>query len=154
MNNHAAIPGASPVTLKRARARAFAERAAQRAAHLPEAERLLVLAICQQGQSATHLAALMGKPSRTIRRRIRNLLRRVMTPEFALVVASRQDWAPTMRDVATACIINGRSLTAAARDLSLSYHIVRRHRDAIVAMARAQSSRTARTLPAQHKAAA
>ncbi len=154
MHNHAAVPGASPVTIKRARARAFAERAAQRAAHLPEAERLLVLAICQQGQSATHLAALMGKPPRTIRRRIRNLLRRVMTPEFALVVSTRQDWAPTMRDVGTACILNGRSLSGAARDLALSYHIVRRHRDAIVAMARAQSVRAARPFLAPHKAAA
>ena len=130
-------PLSAAVTLKRASARAFAERAAQRANHLDEPERQLLLAVCQRGQKATEIAALVGENVRRTRRRIRGLLRRVMSREFALVVAQREAWGTTMRAVGDACIVRGHSLNRAAATLGLTYHAVRRHRDAIVAMANA-----------------
>ncbi len=129
------LPAAA--TLRRASARAFAERATQRANHLDEPERQLLLAVCQRGQKATEIAALVGENVRRTRRRIRNLLRRVMSPEFALVVAQRDVWGATMRAVGDACIVRGHSLNRAAATLGLSYHAVRRQRDAIVAMTNA-----------------
>ncbi len=127
---------ATPAALRRAGARALAERAVQRAAHLPEAERQLVLAVCQRGQKATEVAALTGRHPRAVRRQLVRLLRRVNTPEFALVVGHGEAWSATMRSVGQACFVRGLSLSAAAKSLSLTYHAVRRQRDAVCALAR------------------
>ena len=53
---------------------------------------------------------------------------------FAFVIIHREQWPPTRRKVANETILHGLPLRAAAKQLDLSLHTVRRHADAIRVM--------------------
>jgi hypothetical protein len=70
----------------------------------------------------------------SLRRRVRRLVRRVLSREFVFVIHHRAGWTRSVRDVATACWIEGHSMRSAARHLSLSLHEVRRCHAAVSAL--------------------
>jgi DNA-directed RNA polymerase specialized sigma24 family protein len=126
------------------------------AAELPSEQVALLRAAYADGRSAIEIAALVSAASidpthaadaprdptiprvsatpRAIRRRLRRLSRRVMSPQFIFVLRHRDTWPPSRRRVATACVLHGLSLRQAAASLRLSLYTVRRHHDAIGAL--------------------
>jgi len=88
--------------------------------------------------------------ARTLRARVRRVVRRMLTPEYQAVarwlalekLGPRPDHSPLgaegslRRKVAVFCFLHGLSLREASRELAASLHTVRRQRDAIAALAR------------------
>ncbi len=109
---------------------------------LPE-ERALIDAMYRQGLNATQIAQLRSVPVRVIRRRIRAVVTRVTSHRFVFVMRHRDQWPPTRRRVATACILQGRSFRQAATHLRISLHTVRRQMDAVNAMCDADQLQSA-----------
>lgn len=97
-------------------------------------ERALLDAVYGRGQSAAEVARLLRDTPRRVRGRIGKLVRRVLAPEFALVVARKDSWTNARRRVAVACFVRGWSLRKAVAELGLSLHTVRHHRLAVTAM--------------------
>ncbi len=129
--------------LRRGFRRETAERLVERAAHLPQLDRYLVEGVFRDGRSIADLAAVWsdhpqpGRSAKSLRRRLHRLVERLDSPGFVLVAECRDRWAPTRRRVATACFLHGQSLRQAADSLGMSLHTVRRHFEAITAIAEA-----------------
>lgn len=139
--------------LRRRHARRVVEQLVAAAAALPDPERILIQTAYADGRPVTEIAKLRGEDPRSLRRRIRTLVRRVLTPEFAYVALHRAAWPRTRRRVGELCVLEGRSLREAAEVLDVSLHAVRRHRDTIIALAEAGAGR-ARRAPAPGREAA
>jgi len=96
--------------------------------------------------------------ARALRSRVRRVVRRIMTPEYQAVArwfaieklsdglfaqpsslshpaAPDGPGGTLRRRIAISCFLHGLSIREAARQLGLSLHTVRRHRDAVAAMA-------------------
>lgn len=125
--------------LRRRRRRELCDQVLARAAWLEPSDRALLEAVYRDGRSAVELAQLTGDNPRTLRRRIRRLVRRVLGPEFAFVAGRRERWTSSRRRVAEACILHGQSMRTAASELGVSLHTVRRHLAAIRAQYEVQS---------------
>lgn len=127
--------------LRRGFRRDMAQTLVERARHLPEPDRYLIEGVFRDGRSIAELAAMWGEnpePGRSpksLRRRLHRLVDRLNSPRYLLVAEYRDRWAPTRRRVATACVLHGMSLREAADALGTSLHTVRRHFDAVVAIA-------------------
>jgi DNA-directed RNA polymerase specialized sigma24 family protein len=104
-----------------------------RASHLLPEDRALISAVYQDNLSAIQVAELLNVSPRAIRRRIRVLVQRLLSPRFEFVTRRSRHWGPTRRKVARACVLEGRTLRDAADTLGLTLHTVRRHMDAIAA---------------------
>lgn len=113
------------------------------AQHLPPSERELVYSVFQHGRPLRELAKLLRLSDESLRRRLRRLIARISTPEFAFVALRRGEWPASLRDVATAIVIEGKSLRATQRDLRISMHAVRTLRQRALAMARGAQETTA-----------
>ena len=102
------------------------------------------LSITEGGDASGSLEAW----TRVARRRLRRLVARLESDRFMLVVGRRNAWATTRRRVAVTCVLQGRSLRQASRDLGLSLHTVRRHMEAVEAAceAYAEAGREARSV--------
>jgi len=124
--------------LRRRRQRALTETLLDRAEHLPADDRALLESVYREGASVSGLAELLNTPARSLRRRVRRLVQRVLSERYVFVAHRRREWSPTRRRVAEACVLGGRSLREAASELRLSLHAVRRHADAIHAMYEAE----------------
>ncbi len=120
--------------LRRKRRREVVERVVERAELLSPSDRALVLAYYRDGQRASDIARLAGEPVRALRRRLRRVVERVLSPRFEFVASRRLTWTPTRRRVACACVLEGYTLRETSRRLALSLHSVRRHHDAVQAM--------------------
>lgn len=120
--------------LRRRRQRDMVEHLLDRAACLPPDDLALLRAVYADGRTAVELAALMRCDARALRRRIRRLVERLLSPRFLFVLRHRDGWSATRKRVATACVLHGRSLREAAAELRLSLHTVRRHLDAVNAL--------------------
>ena len=141
MNDHHDLPSAldhpndihTLSDLRRRRPRDLADTLVSRAQHLLPEDRALISAVYQDNLTAIQVAELTSVPARTVRRRIKALVERLLSPRFEFVARSRQRWSPTRRRVAEACALRGMTLRAAAEDLNVSLHTVRRHMDAVAA---------------------
>ncbi len=120
--------------LRRKQRREVVERVVERAELLTPGDRALVLAYFRDQQHASDIARLAGEPVRAMRRRLRKLVERVLSPRFQFVASRRLAWPPTRRRVACSCVLEGYTLRETSRRLGLSLHSVRRHHDAIQAM--------------------
>lgn len=123
--------------LRRREARAeLIARLATRAELLPPEERALLKAVYERGMPVAKLAALRGAEgdAGALRRRLRRLVVRVLSPEFEFVARHRTGWGAARRRVATAMVLHGLSQRQAAAALGLSAHVVRRHREAVLAL--------------------
>jgi len=126
--------------LRRRRRGEWVDQLLDRAEWLPAGDRVLVEAVFRDGRSATELARLTGDEPRAVRRRIKRTVERALSGRLAFVIAHRASWAPTRRRIAEAMVIEGNSMREASRRLTLSYHTVRRHADAIDALYRETQS--------------
>lgn len=127
----------SSLDFRRRADREFVERILQRSEHLRDHDRQLLNLIFAGGKTAVDAASLLDKPPRAVRRQLRKLVLRLNSPRYLFVALHHKGWPPTRRGVAVACFLNGRSMSRAASELRLSYHTVRRHHDAIAALAEA-----------------
>lgn len=107
----------------------------QRAEWLEESDAALVRATYRDGHAAAAVARIMQQDERGLQRRLRKLIARLVSAEFSVVIQHWGNWNSTRRAVARACVLHGRSIRVAAEQLNLSLHTVRRHREAILAMA-------------------
>lgn len=126
--------------LRRKRQRDTADTILARADFLPPPDRTLILAVYEDSRPVADLARMMGQDPRALRRRIRRLVQRMVSPRYAFVAARRDQWSSTRRRVATACVLHGLSLRAAADQLGLSHYTVRRHCQIIDALVEAARS--------------
>ncbi|TVQ75472.1 MAG: hypothetical protein EA380_10775 [Phycisphaeraceae bacterium] len=122
------------VDLRRRGTRRYAEVALARSAHALPDDRALLEAVYERGVPAARVAALMHQPPRLVRRRLRIVIERLMSPEAGFVLRHMREWEPQRRRIATACILQGRSMREASRHLRMSLHTVRRELDAIRAL--------------------
>jgi DNA-directed RNA polymerase specialized sigma24 family protein len=118
-----------------------AERLVERAAGLPDSDRILVELVLGEGRSVSDIAALRNVPDQALRRHLRRLIRRLASDEYVFVSrhlfpphGGECRWSPIRRRVAEACVLRGMSMRQAARLLNLSLHTVRKHRHALSAM--------------------
>lgn len=119
------------VDLRRKQTRRYAEVALARAAHATPEDRAMLEAVYDRGVPASRIAALMRQHPRRIRRRLREVIERLMSDEAEFVLRHRRAWQPTRRMVATACVLEGRSMRETARRLRMSLHAVRREMEAV-----------------------
>lgn len=144
-------PGDAP-TLARLRDAALAEVIVHRADLLLPADRALLRAHFGAGITTPHLARLAPtltpgpgpepapapqrtqSTSRLIRKRIRALADRVLSREFAFVMAHQREWPPARRRAAQALVLHGLTLRDAAARTGLPVHALRRHADEIRAL--------------------
>lgn len=163
-DRHAALDAGVEADLRRRRRRDHTARLVERAVWLPPRDRALIEAVFHHGRTVTDLAKLTGDSPRSLRRHVRQLAARLVSPRFLFVVHHRDLWTASRRRVGTACFIEGLSLRAAAGQLGMSLHTVRRHTDAIEAayetvLAAARTGRPRTTAgpdprrPTEHRAA-
>lgn len=123
--------------LRRRRSRALADEILGQTAALEPHDGALLRAVFLDHKPMTELAALTRMPVRAVRRRVRELVRRVTSPEFAFVVRHSHAWPSERRRVAQAVVVMGKSYRQAGGDLGLSLHTVRCHSASIYAMCEA-----------------
>ncbi len=121
--------------LRRAHDPYIAEIIRERCRALNADDRATVSSIVLAGATARHIAALTGQNERSLRRKVRRILRRVLSVNFAFVVAHQREWTMQRRRVGQACFIDGLSLRGAAAQLGIPLHGVRKHHHAISCMA-------------------
>lgn len=122
----------------------------RRAHWLDPHDRELILAMFDRGQNATSIAIASRSSPRLVRRRIKQLIARLNDPRVAYVVAHQGHWGRTRQSVARDLFVRGCTMRQVSERLGVSLHCVRKHRDAIEAMAAAaqddaRTSRTSRT---------
>jgi hypothetical protein len=98
---------------------------------------------------AEHPELTLERAARSMRARIRRLVRRMLRPEFGYVAHQIHTWTPTRQRVARACILHGMPIRAASITLNLSLHTIRRHLDAVQAMYELDRQRIAERLRAR-----
>lgn len=106
----------------------------RRAHVLDPDDRALLEALLREGESPLGAAKSRGVSTRTVRRRLRRLINRMASERFLFVLAQHLSWPLGRRRVGEACVLRGRSMRAAARELGLSVHAVRRHLAVVSAM--------------------
>lgn len=122
------------VDLRRRETRELAETIVARAEWLLPADRDLMLAVFARGLTSAQAASLLGITTRSARRRVHALATRALSKEFEAVVRERGSWPPTRRRVATACVLEGRTLRQTAAHLRLTLHAVRTQMDIVRAL--------------------
>jgi len=120
--------------MRRKRRRALVTRILDAADHLPPDERQLLLAIYGRGMPVSEAAIMLGVPERQLRRRVKALVRRVCDPSFDAAVRLGPELPRQIRQVARLTAIEGLPMRQVAQRLGISYHNVRKHRDAFHAM--------------------
>lgn len=112
-------------------------RLVRRAHWLDPDDRELILAMFDRGQSAASIASIHQSNPRMVRRRLRQLITRLNDPRVAYVVAHQGHWGRTRQRVARDLFIRGFTMRQVSERLGVSLHCVRKHRDAIEALAAA-----------------
>ncbi len=120
--------------LRRRRRGAWVDQVLDRAGWLPPPERALVESVFRDGRTAVEIAHLTRQDPRAVRRRVRRAVDRALSDRVAFVMRARTRWTPTRRRVADLTILEGLSMRAASQRLGVSYHTVRRHKEAIEAL--------------------
>ncbi|GAB4520266.1 MAG: hypothetical protein Tsb0013_23890 [Phycisphaerales bacterium] len=139
--NRRDIPDPLPVPLapetldlRRSLHREHAERIVAHAVALPPQDRAMVESVYEQGLTVARLAGLRGECPRALRRRLRSVIARVLSPRYAFVLGHRHTWTPARRKIATAVVLHGRSMRAAASALGYSFHTVRKEMQLVDAL--------------------
>ena len=123
--------------LRRRRSRELADEILGQSAALAPEDGALLRAVFLDHKPMTELAALTRMPVRAVRRHVRELVRRVTSPEFAFVVRHSHAWPEQRRRVAQAVVVMGKSYRQTGWDLGLSLHAVRCHSASVYAMCEA-----------------
>jgi len=131
--------------LRRRRTRELAEVLVRSRWALPD-DRALIEAIYRDNLTAAHIASLRDESPRAVRRRVRAVAAQLLSPRFTVVLHERERWPARRRRVATACVLQGRTLREAARHLNLTLHTVRTEMAVINAVCDAHTPRGVATL--------
>lgn len=94
----------------------------------------LIDAIYGRGLTASEVARLRDEHPRTTRRRVRQVVARLLSDRYREVLRARDQWPPGRRAVADSCVLQGRSMRETAKCLGRSFHAVRREMDIINAL--------------------
>lgn len=115
-----------------------------RADALAPADRALILAVYRDGLPVSEVVGLLQLGRRrsvavpihavSVRRRLRSLVRHLLSPRFVYVWRHAGSWGPSRRRVAEICILQDRPMRDAAVELGLSAYQVRHHRHAVDAL--------------------
>ncbi len=127
------------VDLRRREVRDLAETLVARAAWALPEDRRLIEAVYREGMSAKAVAELRAEPVARIRRRLRRVIARLTSDRFLFVLRERDGWPAPRRRVATACVLQGRSMRDGAKHLKVSLHEVRRQLQLVDALREAAS---------------
>ncbi len=120
--------------LRRRRHRELAEIIVEHAQFALPADRALIESIHRDGLTAQQVAALNGSSPRSVRRRARLVVERLLSPRFTFVIVRRDQWPAVRRRVAVACVLQGRTMRETARHLRVSLHTVRKEMSIINAL--------------------
>ncbi|MCA9293780.1 MAG: hypothetical protein KDA20_08200 [Phycisphaerales bacterium] len=129
--------------LRRRRRRELAEVLVEHAQFILPMDRALIESIYRDGQTAQHVGALNAISPRAVRRRIRQLTERLLSPRFAYVLQHREQWPTIRRRIAVACALQGRTMRETSRHLRVSLHTVRKEMGIVDALLDAQSRQRA-----------
>lgn len=116
----------------------------RRAHWLRGRDREIAISFFQRGMHATEIASMMRMNARHVRKRIKQIVLRLRDPRCAYVVAHASGWSPRRRQIGEDLYIHGHSMRRISEQRGLSLHAVRKHRDAIDAMAMAAQQGYAR----------
>ena len=130
------------VDLRRSLSRTLVQTLSERSVFLPNTDHALIKEVYVSGKSIADVARSRGVEISPLRRRVRRLTSRMLTPRYRFVTEHRHTWRPTRKKVADACVIQGLSIKEAADRLDMSVYLVRKHRDAIEAMVEALGTQT------------
>jgi DNA-directed RNA polymerase specialized sigma24 family protein len=92
-------------------------------------DRVLLRSVYEHGMSASELAAVAGRQPRTLRHRLRQLVKRITSAEFQYVIHYRRGWPAERRAIVERLILRGHSQRRVAADLGISIHRVRQEWD-------------------------
>lgn len=133
-SNQPAQPPARPVDLRRRFDRKQAEQIVAKAMFLAPSDRALVLAVFRDHVTVEALARAAGTSAPRMRRRLRSLVRRLLSWRFEWALRARHQWAPARRRVAEACYFQGLTQRQIARRFQISLYAVRSHLAALRAL--------------------
>lgn len=111
--------------------RELSETLLNRAQFLEPADRALLEQVLEKGVRPRDIARVAGTSTRTIQRRVRNLMRRLADPDVLYVLRQHRGWSAPLRQVALALWVRRRTLRQTAAELGLSLHRVRQHAAAV-----------------------
>jgi DNA-binding CsgD family transcriptional regulator len=123
-----------PIDLRLKRADALNDQLVRRAEWLDAPDKAIVLAMFDEGYSAAEIARLGNLPVRMVRTRIHRLVNRLGDPKVAYVARFCGSWSKTRASIGRSVFLHGKSLRETANELSMSFYLVRRHRESIDAM--------------------
>ena len=116
--------------------RTNAARVLRLARKLPAPERLLIEQVYRHGLPVAEVARLTAKPTRSLQRRVANLIQRIRQPLYQFV-ASRGELLPReVRSTAKYSVLAGLSLRQTSIMTGLSLHRVRQHMNVIEILSR------------------
>lgn len=131
-STHAGVPiDQLFLDLRRRSSADIAARVRNAAPYLDPADREVLLAVLDRGQSAAAIGRIARRSPREVRRQVRKTYRRITSPEFTFVMQRVDSWVGTRRRVAVASFLQGLSLRDTAASLGLTVHTVRQHVQAI-----------------------
>ncbi len=116
---------AGPMDLRRQRQRALVECILARAAELMPDDRAVLTEVLGTQRSVAAVARRQNRCAMTLRRRVKLLIRHVLSPRFVFVLQERPNWPARRRAVATLCVLQMRSMREATRRLGLTHYQVR-----------------------------
>ncbi len=123
--------------LRRKQSRSLSTRVIRRAHWLDPYDREIALAYFDRGMKGADIGALLNIDPRHVRKRIKQIVLLLEDPRCAYVVAHRNAWSSRRRMIAEDLFVKGRSMREVSESRGISLHAVRKHRDAIDAMASA-----------------
>ena len=128
------------IDMRRSLHREHAETIVARASVLPPQERALLESVYEEGMTVARLAGLRNECPRALRRRLRRLIARVLSPRYAFVMSARAGWTPARRKIATDVVLHGRSMRRSAEALGYTFHTVRKEMQSVDALFEASLS--------------
>ena len=123
--------------LRRKTSRDRSARIIRRAHWLSPEDREIVLAYFERDMCASEIGQLLKVDPKYVRRQLKQIVHRLEDPRCAYVVANRNAWTPKRRAIAEDLFLRGRSMRDVSKTHKTSLHMIRKHRDAIDAMAHA-----------------
>jgi hypothetical protein len=132
---------------RRIRQRETIDTLLMRCEHLPAIEATLLRSVYADKRTIRELAALQKRDERSLMRQVRRIVRRVLSPEFAIVLTQGPTWTQQRSRIAQAMFVQGLGLRRTAAAMRVSVYCVRLHVAAVRELAAA--ARRARKIAAQ-----
>ncbi|HEB61116.1 MAG TPA: hypothetical protein ENJ06_04755 [Phycisphaeraceae bacterium] len=103
------------------------ERILHRCELLEPVDRALLESVYERDMPIVRLAEIRGEPPWRLRRRVRMLVRRLLSPLATFIIANEGNWEPERWQVARRHLLAGCEMRRTAKELGLTLHRVRQH---------------------------